>query len=230
MSSATLTDTDRRTRRGAERSRAAVPPPPAPAESSGLRPWHFFLLATLSLTTVSVVLMRHAAPEAIVFVALTVCAAGYAGYAMYRTLAPLAGAGIDDDAAMVGGRTRAALERDKGLILRAIKELEFDHAMGKVADGDFAEMRDRLRTRALRLMRQLEGADAYRQAIERDLAARLPAAALHTGAPSVSREAVEQVEPALEPVAGYFCTQCGANAEPDARFCRMCGRPLHASA
>jgi hypothetical protein len=233
MSSATLTDTDRGRRRGADRSRAAVPPSPAPAESSGLRPWHFFLLATLSLATVSVVLMRHAPPAAIVFVALTVCAAGYAGYAMYRTLAPLAGAELDDDAVMVGGRTRAALERDKGLTLRAIKELEFDHAMGKVADGDFAEIRDRLRARALRLMRQLEGAVAYREAIERDVAARLPAAAAPQGAPAAvaSAEAVEPFEPgAGAPIAAFFCTQCGAKAEPDARFCRMCGRPLHASA
>jgi hypothetical protein len=229
MSSATLTDTDRRARRGADRSRAAAPPPPAPAESTGLRPWHFFLLTTLSLTTVSVVLMRHAAPEAILFVALTVGAAGYAAYSMYRTLAPLAGAELEDDASMIGGRTRAALERDKGLTLRSIKELEFDHAMGKVAEGDFAEMRDRLRARALRLMRQLEGADAYRQAIENDLAARLPAAAPKAAAAAKAEPVPGGTVPEPE-IAGFYCTQCGTKAEPDARFCKACGRPLHASA
>jgi hypothetical protein len=223
MSSATLTDTDRRTRRGAERPRAAVPPPPA--ESTGLRPWHFFLLATLSLTTASVVLMRNAAVEAIVLVALTVCAAGYASFMMYRTLVPLTAGSLDDETAMVGGRTRVALERDKGLTLRSIKELEFDHAMGKVAEGDFAEMRERLRARALRLMRQLEGADAYRQAIERDLAARLPAA------PAAAERATTRPaeSPAGVVAAGFYCSQCGTLAEPDARFCKMCGRPLHAS-
>ena len=71
---------------------------------------------------------------------------------------------------MVAGRTRAALEREKMLVLRAIKELEFDRAMGKIADGDFDEMRDRLRARALRLIAQLDGAAAYREMIERDLA------------------------------------------------------------
>ena len=45
--------------------------------------------------------------------------------------------GCDDD----DRRQRVALERDKALTLRAIKELEFDHAMGKVSDNDFAEMR-----------------------------------------------------------------------------------------
>jgi hypothetical protein len=222
MSSATLTDTGRRSRRAAERSRAAVPPPPAPAESSGLRPWHFFLLATLSLAAASVVVVRHQPAAAVALVALTVCAAGYAGYTMYRTLVPLAGGELDDDAAMVGGRTRAALERDKGLTLRSIKELEFDHAMGKVAEGDYAEMRERLRARALRLMRQLDGAEGYRQAIERDLAERLPAAARTTGTAPAT--------PAAAEAPGFFCTQCGAKAEPDARFCRMCGHALHASA
>jgi hypothetical protein len=169
--------------------------------------------------------MRHAAAPAIALVALTVCAAGYAGYTMYRTLVPLAGGEVDEDAVMVGGRTRAALERDKGLTLRAIKELEFDHAMGKVAEGDFAEMRDRLRARAIRLMRQLEGAEAYRQAIERDLAARLPAAASPAAGAGTAPSA-----PAEAGSAGCFCTQCGTKAEPDARFCKMCGRALHASA
>ena len=41
---------------------------------------------------------------------------------------------------MVGSRTRVALEREKDLALRSIKELEFDHAMGKVADADFGNV------------------------------------------------------------------------------------------
>ena len=49
---------------------------------------------------------------------------------------------------MLGGRTRAALEREKTLVLRSIKELEFDRAMGKVSEKDFAEMSARLRARA----------------------------------------------------------------------------------
>ena len=221
MSSATLTDAGRRARRGAARARVEPPLPPAPSDASGLRPWHFFLLATLTLATVSVVMMRHASAPAIVLVALTVCAAGFAAYTLFRTLLPLTGTGVTDDALMIGGRTRAALERDKGLTLRSIKELEFDHAMGKVADADFAEMRDRLRARALRLMRQLDGVDAYRHAIERDLASRLPPAPDASTAP---------VTPAPRVAQGFFCTHCGAAADADARFCRMCGTPLQSPA
>jgi hypothetical protein len=159
---------------------------------------------------VTVVVLRQLAPAALVLVALTVAAAGYAAFMVFRTLHPLVGEDGDDHAVMLGGRTRAALERDKALTLRAIKELDFDHAMGKVADGDFGEMRDRLRARALRLMRQLEGAAAYREQIERDVEARLGAA--------VSEDAA----PATVPT----CASCGAANESDARFCKMCGQAL----
>ncbi len=89
--------------------------------------------------------------------------------AALRLLAPLAGLG-PEQGPTVHGRARAALERDKALTLRAIKELEFDRAMGKVAEPDFVEMRGLLRQRAMRLIRQLEGGEVYKTLIERDLA------------------------------------------------------------
>jgi hypothetical protein len=75
---------------------------------------------------------------------------------------------------MVGGRTRAALEREKTIVLRAIKELEFDRAMGKVSDADCAEMVGKLRARAVRLIRQLDaGSAGYHDLIQREVDARL---------------------------------------------------------
>ena len=74
---------------------------------------------------------------------------------------------------MVGQRTRVALEREKMLTLRSIKELEFDRAMGKLSDEDWHEMSGRLRARAARLMRQLDAGAGYREQIEQDLAKRL---------------------------------------------------------
>jgi hypothetical protein len=136
---------------------------------------------------------------------------------LYRTLGPLVGDHQRHDPPMVGGRTRAALERDKALTLRAIKDLEFDRAMGKVAESDFSEMRDRLRARAVRLLRELEGANAYRARIETDLAARLAA----TVAPAARvAEATEDV----------VCTACGAPGSREARFCTRCGASLSAQA
>ena len=68
------------------------------------------------------------------------------------------------------------LEREKALVLRSLKELEFDRAMGKVSQDDFDEMAARLRARALALMKQLdEDGSGYRSIIERELSARLAA-------------------------------------------------------
>ena len=59
-------------------------------------------------------------------------------------------------------------------MLRSIKELEFDRAMGKVSPRDFDEMAARLRARAMMLIKQAdEGGAGYRELIERELSARL---------------------------------------------------------
>jgi hypothetical protein len=121
---------------------------------------------------------------------------------------PFAAERMGEAPPLLGGRTRAVLERDKALTLRAIKELEFDRAMGKVADADFAEMRARLRARALRLIQQLEGASTYREMIERDL-----------------RDRPETVEAPPDSTAPT-CPQCATVNEADARFCKMCGHAL----
>jgi uncharacterized membrane protein YgcG len=142
---------------------------------AGFRPWHFFLLASLMAATVAVVMARQATPEHLILLSVIIAATGLAAAAFYRMLAPLAA----EDASMfsepLSERGRAALEREKILVLRSIKELEFDRAMGKVAPKDFDEMAGRLRARAIALMKQLDegGGAGYRELIERELQARL---------------------------------------------------------
>jgi hypothetical protein len=140
----------------------------------------------------------------------TVC---LVGIAMLRALRPLV-APDDDRTAMIGQRTRAALEREKLMTLRALKELEFDRAMGKLSDADWQEMSGRLRARATGLIRQLDAGAGYREQIERDLAKRLAEAP----GPSDSSRAT--------PIAGNFCTECGTKNEADAKFCKNCGHKL----
>ena len=209
MSSATLTE-----RRAAGDSHEAVSAGATPRSSGEgrLRPSQFFALATTALVLATGILLRDRPAAELVLAVLTVAAAGLGAFALYRTLDPLASRTGTDAPSLVGGRTRAALERDKSLTLRAIKELEFDRAMGKVSDADFVEMRDRLRARALRLMQQLEGSAGYRERIEEDLLA------------YVGR--VPRSGPG-EPVA-RSCRDCNTLNESDARFCKMCGRPLEA--
>src|SRR5262245_1768860 len=113
----------------------------------------------------------------VVLLSLLMGGAAIVGIAALRAFLPLVSP-EEDRTVMIGRRTRAALEREKLLALRAIKELEFDRAMGKLSEDDFKEMATRLRSRAARLMGQLEAGDGYRSQIERELEKRLDDARL----------------------------------------------------
>jgi hypothetical protein len=174
--------------------------------------WRFFGLAALVLAVAAGIALRNDDAPQVALAMVTVLAAGGVAIAVYLTLYPLTHSEQFHSTVLIGGRTRAALERDRALALRAIKELEFDHAMKKVADGDFEEMRRRLRARAVRLIRQLEGTSSYRVSIEQDLEKILASEVPDMGAASS--------------LARRVCGQCRAGNEPDARFCKMCGHPL----
>ena len=94
------------------------------------------------------------------------------GLAVLRTVRPLV-TRQEDRTPMIGDRTRAALEREKTLALRTLKELEFDRSMRKISEEDYSEMSARLRARATRIIRQLDAGAGHRAKIEADLAKRL---------------------------------------------------------
>jgi hypothetical protein len=180
------------------------------SRSDSLQPWQFFTLAGLIGATITVfvfkgesVLTKAESAAAVVFLSLAVFAAAAAGLAALWTVIPLTSKGTSDSTPMLGGRTRAALEREKTLALRSIKELEFDRAMGKVSEKDFTEMSGRLRVRAARLMRQLDAGAGYRDQIEREIERR-----------------VGKVK------AVGICASCGIQNDADARFCKKCGTAM----
>ena len=94
------------------------------------------------------------------------------------------------------------------LALRAIKELEFDRAMGKLSEADWHEMSGRLRARAARLMRQLDAGSR----IPRTDRARFGQASWNGG------DRTNAVARA--------CGSCGTANDVDARFCKGCGNRL----
>jgi pyruvate/2-oxoacid:ferredoxin oxidoreductase beta subunit len=171
----------------------------------GLQAWQFFVLAGLACATVATFMARGQSIASIVLVTVLMAATTIVGIAVLRTVRPLV-FGDEDRTAMVGQRTRVALEREKALVLRSIKELEFDKAMGKLSESDFQEMSGRLRARATRLMRQLDAGGGYRAQVEQDLAKRLGEG------------------PA--PQAASFCSTCGTARDADAKFCKQCGAKL----
>ncbi len=174
--------------------------------ATSLQPWQFFVLAALVCATIVTYFLRGQGLTVVVLVTVLMGATALVGLAALRTIRPLV-SGDDDRTVMVGTRTRAALEREKALALRSIKELEFDRAMAKVSDADFQEMSVRLRTRVARLMRQLDAGVGYRERIERDLAKRLG---------DLPAKSAKQA----------VCTSCGTGNDGDAKFCKSCGHKL----
>ena len=206
-------------------------------DDPGLRPWQFFLLAGMLAATGVVLVAVGQSPASIVVLSLTVVAASFVALAAYRSLAPLVVPESGEAPQLIVGHTRAALEREKALVLRAIKDLEFDFAMKKVAKHDFDEMSARLRARALGLMRQLDTGGGYKEAIEREIAQRLGA----RGVPTAAAGAIE-VPPATNRLEGRGSSpgpretevvpnrcQCGTENEHDAKFCKNCGSKLSAA-
>src|SRR5947208_7189157 len=172
----------------------------------GLQAWQFFVLAGLACATAATFMARGQSVASIVLLTVLMAATTIVGLAVLRMVRPLV-FGDEDRTAMIGQRTRAALEREKLLVLRSIKELEFDKAMGKLSESDFQEMSGRLRARATCLIRQLDAGGGYRAQVEQDLAKRLG-------------------EAAAEPQAARFCSTCGTARDADAKFCKNCGARL----
>jgi hypothetical protein len=192
-------------------------PAATPPDRGGLRPWHLLLLGVLAAATASIFVTRGSGVVNMVAVAAAVATCGLAAAGLFRTLVPLTSAEAGEQTEMMAGRTRAALEREKMLVLRSIKEVEFDRAMRKISDADYQEMVVRLRARATGLIRQLDGNSGYRSLIERDLQALI----------GVSARREEGPAPAA-PTPGT-CAACGVRNDPDARFCKACGAAMGAA-
>jgi hypothetical protein len=176
------------------------------------------LLGGMLAATATVIVATGQSAANIVILSLTVVAVSFVGLGAYRILLPLVTPRDVETPALIGGRTRIALEREKQLVLRSIKELEFDFAMKKISQSDFDEMSGRLRHRAVGLIRQLDEGGGYRDEIEREVERRLKA--LDGGAPLATEL------PTAEEVVARYCSQCGTATDPDARFCKSCGTRL----
>jgi hypothetical protein len=139
------------------------------------------------------------------------------GLALWRVLDPLSRDEIVGTAATPrsSGRMRE-LEREKQLVLKAIKEIELDYQMRKIAEPDYKDMVERYRTRALRVMSELEAGDNFRPLIERELRDRL--ALVEAGGANAGEAAAN--------TAAGTCASCGVRNDEDAQFCKKCGSKL----
>jgi hypothetical protein len=152
-----------------------------------------------------------------------------AGAALWRVIDPLARAAWTAAPSGRGARRPRELEREKQLVLKAIKEIELDYQMRKIAERDYREMIERYRTRAMRLIGEIEAGDDYRVLIERELAMRIklaPEATASAASPSASPAAIAAPVPPAAASERPTCASCGTPNDPDAQFCKKCGARL----
>lgn len=119
----------------------------------------------------------------------------------------------------------------KDSALRAIKELEFDHQVGKIDAADYQRLNDRLRRQAITLLQQLEQitplSTALDEQLEAEIAQRRQAKPASTPAKPISAPVIQPITTAAG--AAHFCTQCGARLDNSFKFCANCGAPAAAT-
>ena len=147
--------------------------------------------------------------------------------ALIRVIDPLAGNSPAAAVATRVGRRPRELEREKQLVLKAIKEIELDYQMRKIAERDYREMVERYRTRAMRLMSEIEAGDDFRVLIERELTMRLKLEAGKPAPAPVPAAEPENAVPVIAPAnTSNACAACATLNDDDAQFCKKCGAKL----
>jgi hypothetical protein len=91
------------------------------------------------------------------------------------------------------------LETRKEVLVGNIADLDFEFAMGKLAEDDYLSLRENLKRQTLKVMEQLEVIES-----------------------SERSSAPRETDPATAP-ATAFCSACGASLPPRAAFCPSCG-------
>ncbi|HEY0710507.1 MAG TPA: hypothetical protein VGG33_27125 [Polyangia bacterium] len=129
-------------------------------------------------------------PAPLVILTLGGIALGVCAIALYRVVEPVLRpaawtARTQDAQASV---RRHELEREKQLVLKAIREIEHDFQMRKISEADHRELTHRYRARAMRLIREIDAGDDFRGLIEAELKTRLAAQSATATAPATPAE------------------------------------------
>ncbi|HEY6807625.1 MAG TPA: zinc ribbon domain-containing protein [Gemmatimonadales bacterium] len=124
--------------------------------------------------------------------------------------------------------------RPQAVALRALKEIEFDRATGKLSDADYALLKSRYTNEALVAMREETGnrdggvGNATPVARPQPIP-HSPSPVCPTHGPRPESDAVfcSACGRRLSAARG-FCGRCGSPLETDARFCARCGNRVAA--
>jgi len=108
--------------------------------------------------------------------------------------------------------------------LRALKEIEFDRATGKLSDQDYDALKAKYTGEALAAMRGEQGAGSREPVSKTAPRSPLPAPSCPEHGPRPERDAqfCSDCGRRLGTAQGY-CVRCGTTLENDARYCNRCG-------
>ena len=127
------------------------------------------------------------------------------------------------DMAMAGAERhgKGALVEEKRRVLRALKDLENEHGLGKIDDADYRSLVATSREQAKDVMRKLDVEVApYREQAERLVNEHLN----RLGMQSLSDQSTG--EPENSETDRIACHACRASNEADATYCKQCGSPM----
>lgn len=106
----------------------------------------------------------------------------------------------------------------------AIKDLESDHAQGKLSDVDYQNLRSKYETKAIAILQQLDLAETSVGVKPQPVTAS-DSKCPHCGEPFDAKDKFcRRCGASIAPT----CASCGETVKVGARFCGRCGAPTHA--
>ncbi|MFI5323098.1 MAG: zinc ribbon domain-containing protein, partial [Thermodesulfobacteriota bacterium] len=145
----------------------------------------------------------------------------------------------------VGNRTRAeyfpdpreenlrALHARKDSLLNAIKDIEFDHGLGKLSDEDFEELRGKYRVEAAQVLKEIDALAKNKPArdvddIEKEIWAERKKFLTSYDDEEIEKEILRAREAAWNTTAdATYCSKCGSAYGEEDLFCTRCGAKLN---
>jgi hypothetical protein len=184
-----------------------------PLAARGLRALALALAGAAAAILYGLFVIRLGASAALVMLAMGGFSLVLCGLWLFRMVEPLLRPeqAAKPEAAQAPVRLRE-LEREKQLVLKAIREIEHDYQMRRINDDDYKTLSERYRSRALRLMRDIDAGGDFGSLIDQELKSRLAA--------------MEAAGTAVVPPGQRVCAACALANDADASFCKKCGKAM----